>query len=189
MLPLSLLNSYSFQWHYLDEVTRPRWCGFYRRIHGTGSGFLEGLCRYLSDFDIVGKRKIRTVAYVCLQIYHECLKHYEGVCKQNFCSEVTVWESAEKIQIRFKLGKNVMHFTWRTKYVSLLLATLNCHESAVFKWSDIRLLGQRRRYKHYKNTPQCYTICTLPALLLLGIKDYILWDSKHFSFKMLEVSI
>ena len=56
-----------------------------------------------------------------------------------------------------KLGQ----FRWRSKYVLLLPATLNRHESALFQWNGIRLLGQPMRYKYYANAAQRYVVRTL----------------------------
>jgi hypothetical protein len=45
---------------------------------------------------------------------------------------------------KFSYNRSEMsgHFTWRpTSYVVLLPATLNCHNSAIFKWNAVRLLG------------------------------------------------
>lgn len=46
------------------------------------------------------------------------------------------WESSNLMEI----GQNIGPSTWRSKYVLLLLTTLNPHKSAVFEWSGIRLL-------------------------------------------------
>jgi hypothetical protein len=52
-----------------------------------------------------------------------------------------LWKCVKTTQIWLKLGKHFGHFTWRTKYVLLLLATLNSHNSNLFNWNSKRLLG------------------------------------------------
>jgi hypothetical protein len=51
---------------------------------------------------------------------------------------VKLWywgNSVKKTKCWLKWGKNMGHFTWRPKYVSLFLATLNHHKSALWlKW-------------------------------------------------------
>jgi hypothetical protein len=73
------------------------------------------------------------------------------------------------------------HFSWRPKYVLLVLAKFNQHKSALFEWNGITLQGQPKRYKHFANAPQCYVTRTLPVLLFndcrwqlcLGLLHYI----------------
>ena len=52
-----------------------------------------------------------------------------------------------RVQIRGNL-------TWRPKYISLLPATLNRHESALFEWSGNKATAQPWRYKYYANVPR-----------------------------------
>ena len=59
--------------------------------------------------------------------------------------------------------------------VSLLLATLNCHTSALFEGKAIKLLGYPRRYKYYANALQCYFTSILS--LLFFIKYLIIFDN------------
>lgn len=47
------------------------------------------------------------------------------------------WENPYLVPI----GHNIGHFTWRPRYILLLVMPLNCHKSAVFKLNHIRLLG------------------------------------------------
>jgi len=60
-----------------------------------------------------------------------------------------------------EIGQNIGNFARRTKYILLLPATLNRHDSALFEWNGIRLSRQPKRYKYYVNAPQCYFIRTL----------------------------
>jgi hypothetical protein len=52
------------------------------------------------------------------------------------------WENPRLV----KSGQKIGHFTRWPKYVLLLLATLDCHKSAPFQWTGIRLSGWHRRY-------------------------------------------
>jgi hypothetical protein len=54
-----------------------------------------------------------------------------------------LWKSVKKPQILLKSGTNIEHFTWRPKYVLLLQATLNLHNSALCNCNRIRLLSVR----------------------------------------------
>jgi len=51
-----------------------------------------------------------------------------------------LWKYVEEFQIWLKSGKSIRHFKRRSRYVLLLLGTLNCHKSALFNWNGIRLL-------------------------------------------------
>jgi hypothetical protein len=52
------------------------------------------------------------------------------------------------------------HFTWRPKYILLLLLTLSCHTSALSEWNVIRLYNLLRRDKHYMNTTHSTVVYT-----------------------------
>jgi hypothetical protein len=52
-----------------------------------------------------------------------------------------------------------MGFTWRSKYVSLYLATLNRHKTVTYEWNCIRLSGWPGRHKHYANVSHFYIVC------------------------------
>jgi hypothetical protein len=49
---------------------------------------------------------------------------------------------SRKYKIWLKSDKNISH-TWRPKYILLLPAKLNCHNSAVFEWNGVSCLCSR----------------------------------------------
>lgn len=114
--------------------------------------------------------------YLCGSQYYEFLRNsilgtYTQICQN-------------KIKIWLKSGKNVRHFTWRPKYVSLLSATLNRHNSALSLRVLIGLLVQPNRYKHYSNAPRVtsYVHCSfcLRWRELLLLKSNILLVTSNY---------
>ena len=76
----------------------------------------------------------------------------------------------EDLSINFKFGYNRLKTSGTLhgdpKYVLFLPVTLHRHNSTLFEWNGIRLLGQPRRYKNCANAPQCYVIRTFSIFTL-----------------------
>jgi hypothetical protein len=73
-----------------------------------------------------------------------------------------------KFQILLQSDYNIRYFTWRPKYVLLLLVSLNRHKSAV-QFKNIRPFEQPRRHKHYAQAPKCYVTRELPSCFKTGM--------------------
>jgi len=76
----------------------------------------------------------------------------------------------EDLSINFKFGYNRLKTSGtlqdESRYILFLPVTLHRHNSSLFKWNGIMLLGQPRRYKNCANAPQCYVTLTFTILTL-----------------------
>ena len=79
-------------------------------------------------------KKCLIICIMSVQLHVSALLHLLDLHEMIYfnTSVRTGWENPNLIKI--------MHFTWRSKYVAWLLATLYCHKSALSNWNGVRLL-------------------------------------------------
>jgi hypothetical protein len=109
--------------------------------------------RILHTINSVNFRRVRTAPKNAYYLHfrpsvrpsyrmYQCGSHSKDFVK--FGTRRFLWKTVEKkIAIWLNSDKNVGHFTWRSNYVLLFLATINRHKSSL-EWNCTRLLGKTR---------------------------------------------
>lgn len=121
---------------------------------------------------------VKSTCYLVMSIFLsvrtcQCGSH------QTDLHEIWYWrlfiEYVKTIQIWLQWGKNFEHCTWRCRYILLLAATLNSHNSALLDRHGIRLLGINTTWMQHNVKLHCYTYTACNVVLMHFISFKTPW--------------